>query len=211
MEKAKNKKNVFLNLTKKLLPKTLKFRIIFGCVVLLVIVLLVRATSISLKVAFSKPNVAVMATLQNMVDKRDLSTMTTPYQGIVEVKDKKDPQKTDYFVSYKAEIKAGINISEVDISSDMISKTVRIHIPDARITDVIVDIKSLDYMFYDKKSDDFNVSGEAYDLCTKDVDKAIEEQEAIIQFAKENAKAVLETLAKPIVEQHYKNYTLIVE
>ena len=50
-------------------------------------------------------------------------------------------------MSYDATVKAGIDFDQVEISVDDETKIISVKLPEIKITDITVDIESMDYIF----------------------------------------------------------------
>ena len=79
------------------------------------------------------------------------------------------------------------------------------------ITEVNVDIASLDFIFYNSKADSSSVTQEAYKACEDDVKTEVQTQTAILDLARQNAVNIIRALTSPIIEQLDANYRLIVQ
>lgn len=158
-----------------------------------------------------EPEVITVSTLEKIINVSELSTFTAVYNGIAQVMNEKKPNETDYYVSYDARVDAGIDFEKIVITVNNDEKTINIDIPKVYITDVNVDISSLDFIFYNKKANTSTVTQEAFKACEDDVRAESEHQDAIFELAQQNAKNVLIALTKPIVEQLDAEYTLVVE
>ena len=77
-----------------------------------------------------------------------------------------------------------------------------------KITDVNVDIASLDYIFMNKRANTETVSAQAYKKCIDDVTKESNSTTEIYELAKQNARNIVEALIKPFVEQLDDKYEL---
>lgn len=53
--------------------------------------------------------------LKSIILKSDLSTRSAVYNGIAEVHNPESPDKIDYYVSYKANVKTGINFEKLKV------------------------------------------------------------------------------------------------
>lgn len=155
-----------------------------------------------------KKEIITKSTLEKIIDVSDLSTYEAVYNGIASVPNKKKPKNIDYYVSYEAKVKAGIDFDQVEISVDKQEKKIIITVPDTTITDTNVDITTLDYIFENKKAETSTVSQEAYKAAIEDVKQEISDKDAIYSLAEENAKNVIEALVKPFVKQLDSEYTL---
>lgn len=153
--------------------------------------------------------ITVVSTLERIINVSDLSTFTAVYNGIAEVKDEKDPDEVDYYVSYEARVEAGIDFSNVNIS--LKDGVITVDIPDVKINDIIVDISSLDFLFFDNSANKLTVSEQAFKACEEDARSESESQEAILELAQQNAENVVKALVKPIIDQLGEGYDLVVE
>lgn len=174
-------------------------------IIILLAILLIPKIENSSK---SKTEVIVSSALEKIVDISELSTFTTTYNGIVPVMNEKKTDEIDYYVAYEAKVNAGIDFSEIALSVDNTTKTVHIDMPDVYITDVNVDISSLDFIFYNKDDNTSAVTQEAYKACEEDAEKESMAEDAIITLAQQNAENVLTALTQPLMEQLGSTYTL---
>lgn len=160
-----------------------------------------------------KPEEAVVtvSTLEKIVHVSKLSTFTAVYNGVAEVKNEDKPEQTDYYVSYAARVDAGIDFQQVAVSIDPNEKVVTLDMPEVHITDVNVDIASMDFMFLNDKANTTAVTQTAYKACETDVERESEAQGEILDLARQNAENVLTALASPLLEQMDAQYTLVVE
>ena len=158
-----------------------------------------------------EPQVLTVSTLTDMIPVSDLSTVTSTYNGVAEVMNEKNPDKLDYYVAYEAKVQAGVNFDELQSEVDEASKTVTIRVPDAYFKKANVDVSSLDFMFNSKKANTSGVTERAYKACQEDADRECSSSEAILELARENAVNAVEALTRPLIEQLYPEYTLVVE
>ncbi|MBR2809345.1 MAG: DUF4230 domain-containing protein, partial [Erysipelotrichaceae bacterium] len=63
-------------------------------------------------------NINTVSTLHKIIDVNELSTSECVYNGVVKVTNENNPEKIDYYISYEAKVKAGIDIDKVDITMD---------------------------------------------------------------------------------------------
>ena len=157
-----------------------------------------------------KTEVITISTLQKIINVEELSTFTAVYNGIAQVMNDENPDETDYYVSYEAKVNAGIDFEKVDIRVDAEEKAIYIEIPEVDITEINVDIASMDFIFYNEKANTATVTEEAYKACEADVQRESEQQQAIFELAQQNARNVLTALTGPIVEQADPEYTVVV-
>lgn len=159
----------------------------------------------------TEAEVVTVANLKQILNVSELSTYTAIYNGIAEVENEDDPESLDYYVTYEAQVNAGINFSEIEIVIDDEEKVIKVTLPEVRITDVSVDIGTLDFIFKNDKANTSTVSQEAYKVCEADVKAESETQKAIYELAKQNAVNICTALVKPLIEQQKPEYTLIVK
>lgn len=166
---------------------------------------------ISTKNTKTEPQIISESQLAKIINVSDLSTFEAVYNGIARVMNEYEPDKVDYYVSYEATVKAGINFEEVKIRNVDSEKKVIIKIPEIKITDVNVDIASLDYIFENEKANTSTVSEEAYKKCIEDVTNESNKESKIYEIAKQNAKNVIEALVKPFVTQIDSEYQIQID
>ena len=120
--------------------------------VLIVVILAAVAIVVSRNAKKEEPEIISLTALEKMVDVSDMSTFEAIYNGIAEVENEADPTQTDYYVSYEAKVKAGFDFENLNMQVDHDRKVITVKIPEIKITDVNVDIGSLDYIFENKKA-----------------------------------------------------------
>ncbi len=157
-----------------------------------------------------QPEVITVSTLQKIVNVSELSTFTAVYNGVAQVMNVEEPEKIDYYVSYEAKVNAGLDLEKIGIAVDHENKEIRITLPEIYITDVNVDIASMDFIFYNKKANVSTVSQTAFKACEADVQKESQQQKQIFNLAKQNAENILTALINPIVEQLDSEYNLLI-
>lgn len=155
-----------------------------------------------------KKNIITKANLEKMINVSDLSTYEAVYNGIARVPDKEESTDIDYYVSYEAKVKAGIDFEKVQLNVDEKEKKILISVPDIKTTDINVDITTLDFIFENKKAETETVTQEAYKAAIKDVKKEITDKDAIYTLARENAKNVVKALIQPFTGQIDPEYEL---
>ena len=158
-----------------------------------------------------RTSIITVSTLEKIINTSELSTFTAVYNGIAKVMNEKKPEQIDYYVSYEATVDAGIDLDQVNITMNEETKTVTVKVPDVRITNSTVDIKTLDFIFYNDKSNTSSVTQEAYAACIADVDEETKRHDAIFDLARQNAVNVIKALVTPFIEQEGPEYTLVVE
>ncbi len=162
-----------------------------------------------------EPEIVTVATLQQIVNVSELSTFTAIYNGVSEVKNLQNPNLTDYFVAYEAKVNAGIDFSKIEIqieeSRSFETKVVRIKVPEVYITDINVDVASLDFMFVNNAANTSTVSEDAYKKCEVDVHDETKNHKEIFELARQNAENVIKALVQPFLDHADEKYELIIE
>ena len=188
-----------------------KFKLIPAVVIVLAVVTGILIVPKAVSKTKPEPKVITTSTLEKIINVSELSTFTSVYNGIAQVMSDKNPEETDYYVSYDAIVYAGIDFKDIVVSVDSESKTINIDIPEVSITETKVDISSLDFIFYNNKVNQSSITQEAFAACENDVREESGQQPAILELAQQNAKNVVTALTMPIIEQLDSEYTLVVK
>lgn len=190
-----------------------KKRIFVAVLVLLAIVALIFAVVLAQEDTpqENQPQIINKSTLEKIINVSDLSTFEAVYNGIAEVMNGDKPEQIDYYVAYDAKVKAGIDFENVKIEVDDENKVIVVTLPEIKITDVEVDITSLDYIFLNEDANTPTVSEEAYRKCIEDVQNESNSENAIFELAEQNARNIVEALLRPFVTQLDENYQLRIE
>lgn len=187
-----------------------KVKYIIGITIMLAVVIIVLL-AVSMSSKKSEPEIISKSTLEDIINVSDLSTFEAVYNGIAKVTDEDNPEKVNYYVSYDAKVKAGIDFEKVDITVNTDEKIITVMLPEIKITDVNVDITSLDYIFENEKANTETVSEEAYKKCIEDVTSESNSEDAIYELAEQNARNIVEALISPFVEQLDSEYRLEIQ
>lgn len=180
-----------------------KFKI--GDKKILVIVVLVAVVVAVLAIMITKNSkdrltISTKSTLEKIIEISDLSTIEYTYNAIVTKYDEDKPKEVEYYVSYEGIVEAGIDFNEVKIEIDDKSKVISITLPPAKVNRTIVDMGTLDYIHVKESDESVGVSQEAYKLCLKDLQDRANEEDEILESAKDNAKSAIEALLKPWID-----------
>lgn len=159
----------------------------------------------------STPKIITISTLEKVIDISEFSTFQAVYNGIAEVRNEEDPEKIDYYVSYRAKVNAGFLFHRVEFIENKETKVITIKIPGISITDVDVDIASLDYIFENKKSNTSMISMVAYQACIEDATNESKSKPEIKKLAMQNAENIMKALVSPFLDQMEDKYALEVE
>ncbi len=182
----------------------------------LIIVLIIAVTSF-IAVRFvggqdKKAEILTTSTLEKMVKISELSTFQAVYNGIAQVMNTETPDQVDYYVAYMAKVNAGFDFEKINIKLDKEVKKITVSIPEIEFIDEPeVDIGTLEYIFLNDKAETNTVTAQAYPACIADAKKESEEEPAIKDLAKENAKNIMEALINPFIENLDIAYELDIE
>lgn len=178
-------------------------------IVLAVVIALVGALAIVFRSKEpAKPEYVTYSVLENIVNVSELSTFEAVYNGVTQVANEKNPEKIDYYVSYEAKVKVGFDFEKITLNVDEENKHIVVTIPAVNITDVNVDIASLDFIFVNDKSNDEDALHTAYKVCEDDVKNESQTQEAIFELAQQNAENHVKALVLPFVQQMDEEYSV---
>ena len=191
-------------------PRTKRIKFKHIAVLFIIIAIIVTALMIKIKIfnKKSEPTIISKATLEKVINVSDLSTFEAIYNGVAAVANEENPENIDYYVSYEAKVKAGIDFELVEVEVNETDKVITVTLPEVKITDVDVDIASLDYIFMNNKANTQTVSAQAYKKCIKDVTKESNSTDEIYESARQNARNIVEALISPFVEQLDSEYKL---
>ena len=154
--------------------------------------------------------------LEEVLQIDDLSVCSITYNGVAEVPQKNHPTKVAYYVSYEAEVKASINMADIDVQIDDNvgegqAKKVIVTLPQLQVKQINVDMASLDYMFVKKSANTADVSEEAYAACIADAGSECRGNDVFLQMAKENCENTVRALLVPIIENQDELYDLVIQ
>lgn len=154
--------------------------------------------------------------LEEVLQIDDLSVCAITYNGVAEVPQKNHPTKVAYYVSYEAEVKASINMEDIDVQIDDNvgegqAKKIIVTLPQLQVKQVNVDMASLDYMFVKKSANTADVSEEAYAACIADAGSECRGNEVFLQMAKENCENTVKALLMLIIENQDETYELVIQ
>ncbi len=149
--------------------------------------------------------------LYRIINISDLSTYQCVYNDVCVVPGAEGDGGPAYYCAYEAKVSAGIDFEKVTVKIDREQKIITVGMPEVEITDVNVDISSLDYMFEDDSVNTTKVSAEAYQACIADVEQKSVREEKIYELAQQNAENIIKALINPFVAQLDSEYVLEIE
>ena len=146
------------------------------------------------------------------VDTEELRTATFTYNGVA--KKCKEECKNDgkdeylYYVSYEGDVTAGFDFDDIEFKVDKEKKKMTITMPEVKITDSHTYIEKQKFIFKNSKYDTVNELSEANRICNEDIKKRANEDNLLLETAKENAKVVLQQFFETWLNNYYPDYTL---
>ena len=191
--------------------KIRKRTVIVNVFCIAVVVILISIFAVAGTGKKKETQIITKSNLEKIINVSDLSTLEAVYNGVAKVPNEENPDEIDYYVSYDAKVKAGINFNEIKIDVDNEKKAITVTLPEIKINDVNVDITSLDYIFLNNKANTETVSEQAYKKCIDDVTNETNTEDQIYKLAKENAENIIEALIKPFVNQLDSEYSLTID
>ena len=201
--KHKRNKDKGQKLSARDVTKLLKWVIILAVVVILVVVGYKLAKQLGWFGLKPKVETTILTSsqLEQVLQIDDLSVCEITYNGVAEVPQKNHPTKVVYYVSYEAEVKASINMADIDVQIDD-------NVGEGQAKKIIV---TLDYMFVKKSANTADVSEEAYAACIADAGSECRGNEVFLQMAKENCENTVKALLMPIIENQDESYELVIQ
>lgn len=188
--------------------KLSKKKVSLSSMLIIILLLIIVVVLIKANQKDNKAEIITSSTLQKIINVSDLNTFEAIYNGIAEVHNEKKPEKIDFYVSYNARVKAGIDFEDIEIFVDNQEKIITVIIPPVKINDVEVDITSLDYIFMNDKANKSGVSERAYKKCCEDVTAEANAEDTIFELGKQNAESIITALIKPFISQLDSDYIL---
>lgn len=140
------------------------------------------------------------AELQQVVTTSKLYTAEYPYNGIATVYET-DGTGVKYYVAYEGKVKAGIDVSKIQVELDEAAEVITIRLPQVEMEEPIVDAGTLQYIFEDEKYNTEHVAQEAYKIAIADLKKKLEDDETILSAATQTAKTAEKAMVEPWVNQ----------
>ncbi len=161
------------------------------------IVVLICVLGLRIMGAFSegKEETFTASTLIKTVDIAELSTAKFTYNGIAPVYDESGKIKCQ--IRYKAIVKAGINMKDIDFTEiDDDKKIVKPKLPQIKLTANIIDENELSYI-----PENTNIEiKDALQACEEDVEIEASNSTKLMESAEESLKNIVEALILPVVE-----------
>lgn len=157
-----------------------------------------------------KPQPVIVSTssLKEIIKVSKLSTFEMIYNGVADVRNEKNPEKTDFYASYDSRVRFGFDFSKIDITADDEKKIITVTLPELETPEINVDIESLDFIFVNKKANTATVAQRAYSACIEDAEREVKSDTIGRNLARSSAEKAVRALLSPIIEQQYPDYTM---
>ena len=206
MENGSNQ-NVDVNVKKKKKIKIRKLFLIIPIVIILIIIIM-----FIIPINDKEISINVKSSLERIVEKSNLETITVTYNVIAKKCKKDNCDKTsndidnyEYVASCKTTITNGIDFSKVNIKVNEKKKKIVIEIPDAKIIDTpnLGSIK-----FLNGKDIPADKLPEARELCQNTALEKSKKDENLILEAKEQARIVLEEFYKQWIKAYNPEFQI---
>ncbi|SES65313.1 Protein of unknown function [Pseudobutyrivibrio sp. C4] len=140
--------------------------------------------------------------LTDVIKTSKLYTAAYPYNGYCAVyKEDSDKEEVKYYVSYEGTVKAGIDVSKIEVELDEDTNTITIKLPEVTVEKPTIDAGTMEYIFVKKKYNTETVAQEAYKKALEDLEQKVNNDDNIIISATESAKAAEKALVEPWVNQ----------
>lgn len=139
------------------------------------------------------------STLEQVVKTSTLYTAEYPYNGYAAVK--KGNGDVKYYVAYEGKVKAGIDVTKIEVSMDEETRVITIRLPQVVVEEPMVDAGTLEYIFVKDKYNTETVAQEAYKEAIADLSVRVQEDDSIVKSATETAKAAERAMVEPWVNQ----------
>lgn len=190
---------------KELLAKVLKNKVgrIVSIIVFATIVLVV-----TLLLTYDKePEVDTTYLIAKIQESSELTTAKLEYTGFSKFKDDGIPiiNRSDFLMVYTATARAGIDVKNVKVDADKLTKTIWITIPKAEILEVHVEADKITY--YDEKFALFNVDkkedSDRAQVSAEEKAKKELEKMGILKMADDQAETLLKGLLQGAIPEGY--------
>ncbi len=157
----------------------------------------------------AKQEVVTVSTLEKVVKTSSLSTYETVYNGVAVSMNSEKSDQIDYYVAYTATVKAGLDFNRIIISKDDENHQIIVDLPEISIQEPTVKIEDMDFIFINSKISQDGISADAYKKCIQDVKDESQNQNAIYDYAQQNAENLIKGLIQPFVNQLGDDYSVV--
>ena len=148
-----------------------------------------------------KVELVTESTLQEVILNATLYTAVYPYNGVAQVY-ASDGSGLKYYVSYRAEVKAGIDVRAVRIHLDKENNKITIRLPEVEMYEHSIS-GDFRYIFTDQKYNTGNTYNEAFSAADSDMTRREKtgQLDDIMKVAEDSAKSTMKALVEPWVNQ----------
>lgn len=134
--------------------------------------------------------------LERSVKRSRLYTAEYPYNGYTAVYGE-DRETVKYYVAYEGRVKAGIDVSKIEVSLEEETRTILIWLPEVKVEEPWVDPGTMEYIFEDDKYNTETAAQESYKAALADLKERVSGDTKLMDTAAENAKISAIALAEP--------------
>lgn len=172
------------------------------------VVAAIAAAAISAAVNIKKQTVDTTYLVSTLEKSSELTSAKLNYTGMTKFEDEGIPfiNKSSFSMIYKATARAGIDVKEITFKDDNLNKTLYITIPKAKVLDVKVDAKSV--QFFDTKFALLNVNEKEDGMKALSLaEEAAKDEVAnmgILEMADEQAEVLIKGLIQESLPKGYK-------
>jgi hypothetical protein len=191
--------------------KGFKFRSIFLLILIILVIILIIIGLFKFTSKKGKITVNIKSSLEKIVEKSDLETATFTYNLVA--KKCKDDNNCDiesnkmanfkYVVSCKGSVTAGLDFSKIIIKEDKSNKKIIVTLPDTAITSK-AEISTINFINGDDLPAD--TIPEARKLCQETIENKSNEDDKLLETAKNQAEIVLEEYYKQWIKTYDSSY-----
>jgi len=190
---------------KEVITKVLKNKI--GRIVAISVIAVIILSIVLLFTYNNRSELNTKYIIAKLEEASELTTAKLTYTGFSEYKDKGIAiiNRSDFLMVYKATARAGINVKDVKVESNSITKTILITIPKAEILEVKVDPGEITYYDEGFALFNFNSKEDANKAQKLAEEKAIDELKnmGILKMADDQAEALIKGLIQDVIPKGY--------
>lgn len=146
----------------------------------------------------------------------ELQTLIVPYNTILKVemprKNQNAPIEYKYFTAYSGTVTFGLDFKKVKVNEDAENKRITITLPEIKVLETFVDPNSVETIYKkDKKTDIESEFIERRKECDEDLKYKANNDDKIKELAKNSAVSTIKNLLKPITDEMYTDYEIVIE
>lgn len=185
-----------------------------GLIKWLIVAIIVVAIAVIVVIVFARPKthtqISAETILQDIKGISELSGAVYSYNGVATAYTEDGNDK--YYVNYYGTVEVGVNFEDVTVRVDKNEKKIIIQLPECQfLSDPVVDIGNLDYIFVKEAYNTETISAEAYRIAKDDLNQKASADEDLFNIARENIITTLEALTEPLLGQLNNEYSIVIE